>query len=82
MPLIARRMPAHLLGCFERDKLYYYYQLIYLVSVFCSFIIMPFSNKNVHLNTIPVIDFVREVVRVLRETKQTEIWECPPWFNC
>ena len=82
MPLIARRMPVHLLGCFEREKLYYYDQLIYLVSVLCSFIIISFSNKNVHLNTIPVIDFVREVVRVLRETKQTEICECPPWCNC
>jgi len=40
------------------------------------------NNKNIHLNTIPLIDLVREVVRSLRETKQTEICECPPWFSC
>jgi len=32
--LIARRTPVHLLGCFEREKLSYYYKLTYLISDF------------------------------------------------
>jgi len=43
---------------------------------------MSLNNKNIYLNIIYLIDFVREVVRSFRETKQTEICECPPWCNC
>jgi len=44
MSLIARLMPVILSGCFERERLNYHYLLIYLISVFCSFIIMFFSK--------------------------------------